>query len=306
MTMFELLAEGTRALIQSGDPDAEHDARLLLLAAFDLDMAHFLLDRMRELPHDGSARGRVARYREMVARRGRHLPLQQIVGSQDFMGLAFYVDEHVLVPRQDTESLVELVLERQRGTDKRILDLCTGSGCIAVSLAVLGGYRSVTATDISEEALSVARRNAKALLPDGGQAIEFCQGDLFDALEGRPVDGDGPARIFDVITANPPYIPTGVIQTLAPEVRDHEPRLALDGAADGLAYYRRIAAEAGNHLCAGGAVYLEIGYDQGEAVSGLLRGAGFGQVRVDKDLAGNDRVVSAVWPGRMAFGRRLM
>ena len=287
MTLFSLLAEGTRALKLSGNDEAENDARQLLLSAFGLDLVHFLLGRLEELEENDHNHDCAERYRGLIAKRQEHFPLQQLLGSQEFMGLTFYVNEYVLIPRQDTETLVELVLEEQKGEEKRVLDLCTGSGCIAVSLAVRGGYHSLTATDISGEALMVARRNAEALAGSGESRIEFYQGDLFDALKMR----DAGAERFDVITANPPYIPSSVIRALAPEVRDHEPLLALDGAEDGLRYYRRIAGEAAGWLNDGGAIYLEIGCDQGAAVSGLLRDAGFTDVRVVKDLPGKDRVV---------------
>lgn len=297
MTQFQLLTEGTRTLEQAGSPDAQIDAQQLLLAAFHLDTVHFLLNRLQELKDNEDNRSAIGTYRDMIARRAGRCPLQQILGAQEFMGLDFYVNEHVLIPRQDTETLVELVLEEQckgnAGKRLSLLDLCTGSGCIAVSLAVKGSFSQVTATDISEEALKVAKRNREALLesgPDGAPVqFEFYQGDLFEAL---PKDG----RRYDVITSNPPYIPTAVIRTLEPEVRDHEPILALDGTADGVYYYRRIADQAKNYLTQGGALYLEIGYDQGELVSRLLEEQGFGQVRVCRDLAGKDRVVCARCP----------
>lgn len=293
MTLFLLLTEGSQALSEAGNPEAELDARQLLLAAFQLDMVHYLLNRMQELEETDANRAAAERYRAMIAKRKMRYPLQQILGSQEFMGLPFYVNEHVLIPRQDTETLVELVLEEQ-GPEKTVLDVCTGSGCIAISLAVRGAYQAVTATDISEEALKVARRNADALVPseaDGGTQMEFLQGDLWAALDS----GKG-QRTFDVIVSNPPYIPTATIRTLEPEVREHEPLLALDGTEDGLHYYRRIAAGAGTYLNAGGAIYLEIGHDQGVAVSGLLKAAGFRNIRVCRDLPGKDRVVCGIWP----------
>lgn len=312
MTLFHLLTEGTRALQLSGNPDAKNDAQQLLLAAFHLDMVHFLLNRMQELEPNEYNQSCMDLYHKMIDKRKRRFPLQQILGCQEFMGLNFYVNKHVLIPRQDTETLVELVLEEQCDPEKKVLDVCTGSGCIAISLAVKGGYASVTAADISEEALKVARRNAAAL--ECEDRMRFYQGDLFGALEANaqaanvPEDSAAAADVdqaiavtgepeFDIITSNPPYIPTAVIRTLEPEVRDHEPILALDGTEDGLHYYRRIAVEAGRYLKAGGSIYLEIGHDQGQAVSGLLRNAGFQNVRVCKDLPGKDRVVCAVWPG---------
>lgn len=326
MTLYDLLNEGSSMLQQAGDTDAENDAKLLLLNAFDLNLVHFLMDRLRPLSEtDAAVQEQIQNYRAMVAKRASRVPLQQILGSQEFMGLDFFVNEHVLIPRQDTETLVELVLEEQQGKQqeeqqekqqeqqpeeqqkkqreqqseeqqkkqrgqkpeksRKLLDLCTGSGCIAISLAVKGGFESVTATDLSEEALKVAERNARMhQVP-----IRFFQGDLFSALPQSEV------KTFDIITSNPPYIPTAVIATLEPEVREHEPMMALDGTEDGLKFYRQIAKEAGSWLKPGGSIYLEIGYDQGEAVSRLLKDAGFTNVRVVKDLPGKDRVVCGCW-----------
>ena len=314
MTLYDLLNEGSSMLQQAGDTDAENDAKLLLLNAFDLNLVHFLMDRLRPLSEtDVAVQEQIQNYCAMVAKRASRVPLQQILGSQEFMGLDFFVNEHVLIPRQDTETLVELVLEEQQGKQqeehqekqqvqqpekqqkkqrgqkpeksRKLLDLCTGSGCIAISLAVKGGFESVTATDLSEEALKVAERNARThQVP-----IRFFQGDLFSALPQSEV------KTFDIITSNPPYIPTAVIATLEPEVREHEPMMALDGTEDGLKFYRQIAKEAGSWLKPGGSIYLEIGYDQGEAVSGLLENAGFTNVRVVKDLPGKDRVVCGSW-----------
>ena len=330
MTLYDLLNEGSSMLQQACDTDAENDAKLLLLTAFDLNLVHFLMDRLRPLSEtDEAVQEQIQNYHAMVAKRASRVPLQQILGSQEFMGLDFFVNEHVLIPRQDTETLVELVLEEQQGKQqeeqqekqqvqqlegqqkkqqeqqpeeqkkkqrgqqpeeqpgkpRKLLDLCTGSGCIAISLAVKGGFESVTATDLSEEALKVAERNARThQVP-----IRFFQGDLFSALPQSEV------KTFDIITSNPPYIPTAVIATLEPEVREHEPMMALDGTEDGLKFYRQIAKEAGSWLKLGGSIYLEIGYDQGEAVSGLLKDAGFTNVRVVKDLPGKDRVVCGYW-----------
>ncbi len=282
MTLHQLLQEGASSLVRAGDTEAQLDARRLLLEAFHLDMTHFLMNRMQVLEQTRDVGAAADRYREMIRKRSRRIPLQHILGSQDFMGLTFRVNEHVLIPRQDTETLVELVLEEHKDRNKKVLDLCTGSGCIAVSLSVLGGFEDVTATDLSFEALKVAKENAERLL-EQGRAIRFLQGDLFDCLETR----------FDIITANPPYIATGVIRNLAPEVRDHEPRMALDGDEDGLCFYRRIAAKAGEWLEPGGCIYLEIGYDQGLAVSRLLEETGFENIRIVKDTPGLDRVVYA-------------
>ena len=286
LTWRELLDEGGARLSEAGVPDAGTDAWYLMEAAFGIDRVHYYLDQNRPIHAERLEKG-YGRYQEMLQKRAERIPLQQILGMQDFMGMTFSVDENVLIPRQDTETLVERVLRDYPEKDLKLLDMCTGSGCIAISLAVKGGYESVTATDLSEEALKVAERNAKT----HQKKIIFRQGDLFSALPRTE------AGTFDIITSNPPYIPTAVIATLEPEVREHEPMMALDGTEDGLRFYRQIAQEAGTWLKPGGAIYLEIGYDQGEAVSGLLREAGFDKVRVVKDLPGKDRVVCGVWPG---------
>ena len=181
---------------------------------------------------------------------------------------------------------MELVLEEQTDREKSILDMCTGSGCIALSLALMGGYRHVAALDVSAKALKVAEQNRDRLLGGYQGVFELIRSDMFCALE--------PDRTFDIIVSNPPYIPSRVIEDLEPEVRDHEPRIALDGSADGLTFYRILAEEGQNHLTKGGSIYMEIGYDQSEAVEGLFVSRGYRDVRTFKDLAGQDRVVRAV------------
>jgi release factor glutamine methyltransferase len=283
-TLDSLLIEGTKVLSEAGVEEASLDARYLLLEVFDTDMTHFILDRYSTISEDELVLNRIDRYRSMIKKRSQRIPLQQITGSREFMGLEFYVNEHVLIPRQDTETLVELILKDFKGTKPMVLDMCTGSGCIAISLAKLGGFDCVTGVDISREALSVARRNVDALLGMGG--ITLIESNLFEAL--------GPEQKFDVIVSNPPYIPTEIIKGLQPEVRDFEPMLALDGREDGLFFYRQLVSDGRRFLNPGGSVYFEIGYDQAEAVSGLLIDAGFSEIRVVKDAAGLDRVVCAV------------
>ena len=265
-------------------------------------------------------------YDAALKKRASHIPLQQIIGQQEFMGLSFFVNEHVLIPRQDTETLVELVLNEQKDRNCSILDMCTGSGCIAISLKKLGGYRHVEGADISEKALKVAKKNAEDILgmdrdtelvsvkncadtpeqnwqnlsdsqnsklsgaldiSNSSETVNFRRTDMFRAFQ--------PSEKFDVIVSNPPYIPSAVIEELEPEVRDHEPRGALDGTADGLCFYRILAEECGKHLTPGGHVYFEIGYDQGAAVKELLDAHGFQDTKVIKDLPGKDRVVCGTW-----------
>ena len=286
MTLYDFLNEGSAALQQAGDTDGESDAKLLLFEAFHLDLVHFLMDRLRPLSEqDAKVQEQIRTYREMIEKRASRIPLQQILGSQEFMGLDFFVNEHVLIPRQDTETLVELVLQEQQGPEKKLLDLCTGSGCIAISLALMGRYRHVAALDVSAEALKGAAGNRDRLLGGYEGGFELFESNMFSAL--------GTDRTFDVIVSNPPYIPSRVIEGLAPEVRDHEPRIALDGSEDGLTFYRILAEEARNHLAEGGSIYMEIGYDQSEAVEGLFRSGGYRDVRTFQDLAGQDRVVRA-------------
>ena len=268
-------------------------------------------------------------YESALKKRAARIPLQQIIGRQEFMGLTFFVNEHVLIPRQDTETLVELVLNEQKDKNVSILDMCTGSGCIAVSLKKLGGYASVEGADISEEALKVAKRNSEEILENSDvnndavssrtEQIQNCtnltnnqnkQDNSEERMvsEVRTVPQTGvifrlsdmfsafsETERFNVIVSNPPYIPSAVIEELEPEVRDHEPRGALDGTADGLYFYRILAEECANHLTPGGHVYFEIGYDQGAAVKELLDIHGFKDTRVIQDLTGKDRVVCGTW-----------
>jgi release factor glutamine methyltransferase len=283
-TLDSLLIEGTKVLSEAGVEEASLDARYLLFEAFDTDLTHFILDRFRVISEEELALNRMNQYRLMIEKRSQRIPLQQITGSREFMGLEFYVNEHVLIPRQDTETLVELILKDFKGSKPVVLDMCTGSGCIAISLKKLGGFDCVTGVDVSKEALTVARRNSEAILGAGG--ITIIESNLFGAL--------GAEQKFDVIISNPPYIPTEIIKGLQPEVRDFEPMLALDGKEDGLFFYRQLVSDGRRFLNPGGSVYFEIGYDQAEAVSGLLIEAGFAKIRVVKDAAGLDRVVCAV------------
>ncbi len=221
------------------------------------------------------------RYRDLLQKRGSHIPLQHLTGTCDFMGLTFQVNDQVLIPRQDTETLVESALLRLKEGD-RALDLCTGSGCIILSLEKLGpGIRGLGA-DISAAALAVAKRNRDSL----GLESDFCISDLFEGIEG----------VFDMIVSNPPYIASGKIPGLMEEVRGFEPLLALDGGADGLDFYRRIIKDARDFLKPGGWLGLEIGYDQREAVEELLRRQGFIRTETLQDLAGLDRTVWAENP----------
>ncbi len=273
MTLHELLRRTASRLLPVSGEDAPAEARELV--SFALGRRIGFADA--ELEPDA---GVLDRLETAIERRLDHEPLQYVIGEWDLMGLTFAVSPAVLIPRQDTETLV---IEAERLINERsyasLLDLCTGSGCIGLSLAARTGIAAVL-SDISDEALSVARENAARLAP----GTECVKSDLFAALKGR---------CFDIITVNPPYIPSAVIETLSTEVR-REPRLALDGGADGLAIYRRIAGEYPEHLNPGGALVMEIGFDQGESVPALFRG--HGEVSVTYDLGGNPRAVTVI-PG---------
>ena len=285
MTYEKLLAQATDRLIMAGVTDAQLDAWYLLEDTFGISRADYFLKK-RECP-----KLIPGWWEDRLKLRCDRMPLAYVLGYTEFMGLRFHVEPGVLVPRQDTETLVEWVLKAEgeanmeSATTLSLLDMCTGSGCIGLSLAKLGGY-SVTLSDLSPRAIHVSRINRGGL--DLEEQVEICHGDLFEALpEGKR---------FDVIVSNPPYIETAVIEDLQEEVRDHEPRMALDGMEDGLFFYRKLAKEAPQWLTPGGRIYLEIGYDQGESVPALLQAAGFVDVTVKKDLAGNDRVVRGVYP----------
>lgn len=286
MSYQELLKEGKGYLEQSGIKEADLDAKHLLFYVFQLDSVRFLMDRNQLLEDNEANETLIRRYWAMIKKRGERVPLAYMLGVREFMGLMFHVDSNVLIPRQDTETLVELILREQKNREISVLDLCTGSGCIAVSLKKLGGYPFVCGVDISAPALSVAKKNGETI----GAEVLWLEGDLFEAVSGQDVR-------FDVIVSNPPYIPTDIIKGLEPEVRDQEPRLALDGMDDGLHFYRRLADGCREYLVPGGTVYFEIGYDQGESVSAILEQCGFIDIEVVKDLPGLDRIVKGIYSG---------
>ena len=277
MTLKEAYEYGQEQLKNVGIDDADLDAWYLLEYVTGITRAGYFMDMNRVLGEEEEAQ-----YLECVAVRTKHVPLQHITGVQEFMGLEFCVNEHVLIPRQDTEILVESVLDvLEDGME--VLDMCTGSGCILTSLLKLSGRKNLigTGVDISEEALKLACKNAEKL---GVDATFLCS-NLFAGVEEK----------YDVIVSNPPYIRTSVIEELSEEVKFHDPFLALDGKEDGLYFYRQIIADARKYLKDGGKLYFEIGHDQGEDVSRLMKDNGFTAVTVKKDLAGLDRVVFGVY-----------
>lgn len=271
MTYREAVEFGTKCLTDAGVPDAALDAWYLLQMVCRIERSYYYVHGEEDITQDAQKEYEIA-----VQKRAEHIPLQYIIGEQEFMGLRFKVNSNVLIPRQDTETLVEQVLKIVK-PGMKVLDLCTGSGCVLISVLKNAPELTGMGSDISKTALLVAKENAKLHEVDA----DWVRSDLFDNI----------TETFDVIMANPPYIPTGEILSLMPEVRDFEPENALDGGADGLDFYRKIAGQVKDYLNPGGYVYMEIGYDQGEAVSELMRNAGFTEVEVIKDLAQNDRVV---------------
>ena len=276
MTYRECYEKGSRILNEAGIEESTLDARLLLEAVCGTNRNDLLVHG--EQPVEPEAE---EKYFGWIGKRAGRIPLQQLTGEQDFMGLTFTVNENVLIPRQDTEILVEEVL-KELHDGMRILDMCTGSGCILLSLLHYSNDCEGLGVDLSAEALEVAGRNVlKVLTPEKAEHAHFLQSDLFEKVEGK----------FEIIVSNPPYIASVEIEKLMPEVRDHEPRMALDGTEDGLHFYRRIIKEAGKHLVNSGMLFFEIGYDQGQAVSELMRTGGYREVQVVQDYAGLDRVV---------------
>lgn len=276
MTYRECYEQGCRTLQAAGIEEAALDARLLLEAVCGTDRNDLLVHGEQPVAPEAEEK-----YLNWIRQRAEHIPLQQLTGEQDFMGLTFNVNEHVLIPRQDTEILVEEVL-KELHDGMRVLDMCTGSGCILLSLLHYSNDCEGLGVDLSAEALEVAGRNVlKVLTPEKAEHAHFLQSDLFEKVEGK----------FEIIVSNPPYIVSAEVEKLMPEVRDHEPRMALDGTEDGLYFYRRIIEEAGKYLVSSGMLFFEIGYDQGQAVSELMRTEGYCDVQVVQDYAGLDRVV---------------
>lgn len=301
----QCLQGGQRLLEKAGIEESGSDAWLLFSEAFEMSRARYYMDMNRVCDPV-----KKVQYEKWLELRARRIPLQHIIGHAPFMGYEFYVNEHVLTPRADTEVLVEKTFEAVKeiagkeiagkeiagGNDSadgkapvRILDMCTGSGCIAVSLACMAQEQQVpceiTAVDLSGEALMVADRNNRGLCQG---KVELVQSNLFESLPDT--------EEFDIIVSNPPYIKSEEIEGLMPEVRDHEPRMALDGREDGLYFYRKLAGEGRRFLKPGGKLFLEIGYDQGVSVPEILADNGYSRCRVIRDLAGLDRVVMADRP----------
>ena len=273
MVLSDVLRYGEETLQNAGIADAKIDAFTLLEMASGVNRTTYLLYKDHKVNEQ-----QFESYKRLIERRAAHEPCQYIVGKCEFMGFEFEVNPSVLIPRQDTETLVEEVLKIMPGKS-RVLDLCTGSGAIAISLQRYRPDIYPTAVDISGEALNVAVANSRAR----HCIIDFVQSDLFEALD--------PNEKFDVIVSNPPYVSDAEYETLMPEVKDHEPALALKAGEKGLDIYERLISDAPSYLKEGGILALEIGCSQAEAVTKLMEAQGFVEIKVVKDLAGLDRVV---------------
>ena len=298
---------GKKLLVEAGveEEEAALEVRLLLQESFSLNTASYLLRKQESLCKADREKveaagieqteilGKLHSFFENFEKRRRRIPLAQILGRQSFYGLDFFVNEDVLIPRADTECLVDLVLEdyadlaKQAGSSSlNILDLCTGSGCIGISVAKHLPYQELLLLDLSEKALAVAKKNAEKHL---GENVTLLQSDLLTGVQGKK---------FSLLLSNPPYIVSRVIPGLDREVSEYEPKMALDGGEDGLVFYRRIAKEAKAVLLPGARLYLEIGYDQGESVKDIFQKEGYEAMEVFPDLSGNPRVLRGIFPGK--------
>lgn len=271
MTYREAIALGERILSEAGIVDAKNDSWLLLANACKIDYTYYYVHIDEDMLEE-----QVNEFRSLITKRAERVPLQYITGEQEFMGMLFHVNDSVLIPRQDTETLVEEALKIiQPGMS--ILDMCTGSGCILISLLKNSVDTTGVGVDISKQALNVAKENAKL----NSVVATFERSDLFDNVDGK----------YDIIVSNPPYIRSDDIPGLMKEVCAFEPYEALDGKEDGLYFYRKIINQCRDYLNENGTILFEIGCDQGADVSKMLDEEGFSNVRVIKDLARNDRVV---------------
>ncbi|MFP4697456.1 MAG: peptide chain release factor N(5)-glutamine methyltransferase [Eubacteriales bacterium] len=278
ITLQKLYYDGIAILEKENLDNIKNEVIMLIESALNITKVYFLTH-----PNEVVDLKDYNIFIQKVKRRARREPLQYIIGHQAFMGLDFYVNSNVLIPRPETEILVEEVLKViNNKRELNVLDLCTGSGCIAISLGYYSKLNHIVAVDISKEALHVANKNAK----QNNVNITFIKSDLFIDLKEDFLD------YFDVIVSNPPYIPKKQIGKLMIEVKDYEPSLALDGHEDGLFFYKEIAKKAKNYLREKGRLFFEIGFDQGQSVSDILKKEQYNSINVKKDLAGLDRIVS--------------
>ena len=273
-TYKDALEYGKQRLLECEIEDANLDAWLLLEYVSGISRSWYFVHEDEEISEND-----IEEYQILIEQRGKHIPLQQLTKEANFYGMKYLVNENVLIPRQDTEVLGEQVLSLSKGKENlKLLDMCTGSGCILLALLANLKQASGTGVDLSEKALEVAQRNGEEL----GIEISWVQSDLFDKVSGS----------YDIIVSNPPYIETSVIEGLMDEVKLYEPRMALDGTEDGLFFYREITMQAGKYLKNNGILAFEIGYNQGKAVSEFMKENGYEEVQVLQDLAGLDRVVT--------------
>ena len=287
MTIREVLINIRERLQNAGIEDFEYESWAFLDWKLHIDRAEFYMNPNGEVKEE-----LLAELESVLKQREQRVPLQYLMGECEFMGYDFYVDERVLIPRQDTETLVEEALKHLGDVEKpEILDMCTGSGCILLSLLLERQDACGTGVDVSPEALEVAKKNAGILKVEN--RADFVESDLFSAPYFCEKGGKDSGK-YDILISNPPYIATEEIETLMEEVRLHDPRKALDGMEDGLYFYRKITAEAGRYLKPGGWLLYEIGCTQGEAVSTMMKAAGFTGVQIVKDLPGLDRVLSLI------------
>lgn len=272
ITLAQTFELGKKLLNENEIPDANLDAWYLMEHVFHVNKAQYYINAEKKIKEP-----LYQKYIELIKMRATKYPLQYIIGTQEFMGLNFIVNEDVLIPRQDTEILVEEVMKYATG--KSVLDMCTGSSCIITSLAILCKLKKAVGVDVSKKALEIAKKNVQNHNVD----VELIHSDLFEQVTGK----------YDIIVSNPPYIPSKVIDGLMPEVKDHEPILALDGMEDGLYFYTKIIDQAKIYLEKKGLIFFEIGHDQGIQVKDLLEESGFVDIKVIQDYAGLDRVVCA-------------
>lgn len=280
MTNRQILSKAEETLREAGIEEYKSDAWLLFEYVFGMSRTSYLMKAECEVD-DGASK-----YMDVINERATRKPLQYITGAQEFFGLEFVVNENVLIPRQDTEILIEKAVDLIKDADYKVLDMCTGSGCIAITIGKNCKNTIVTGVDISEGAIKVSQENKIKLSADN---VNFIQSNLFENIDDK----------YNVIVSNPPYIESEVIDTLMPEVREFEPMLALDGEADGLRFYREITRESLKYILPNGYLIYEIGYNQGESVSEIMKENGYTSVKVIKDLAGLDRVVVGHFPAEM-------
>ncbi len=276
LTYRQMCHNGAAILADAGITDAEYDSFALLEYITRMDRTAYILNGSKSVPEDIAER-----YDAVIDRRSSHIPLQHITGQAWFYGRSFNVNSDVLVPRQDTEVLVSEALKVINAKDS-VLDMCTGSGCIIITLALEKKLGRALGADISEAALKVASGNREKL---GADDVTFVKSNIFSDIN---VNDD---ELFDVIMSNPPYIATGEIETLTEEVRIHDPYIALDGLEDGLHFYREITQQSMNYIKSGGWLLYEIGCTQAHDVSDIMSEYGYSNIKVIKDLAGLDRVV---------------